>query len=652
MNSSTRGRDKSASSSLDVKGAKALFESNTRRQREPSPAPRMMSSTNAGSNGAINKAVKDNFSSFKEKFEQFTAPRKDTPRPLRKALSVENVQKTSTDEIPGSSRRRTNSGTPAKTENWLKAKTKIYEQLTAAASAENLTTSQTSKPSQVQHVDQSKETSNSTKAVKDKSPKTLDKPKSSTGTKTSAVLDKNKSASTKPAVGNENLEAAPISDRINRFASSHNESNKQTSSQQESTPTAATAQPTEKKSIKDLMASFNANTTETDTKTVKPSSSLSSKTSIFESKADKDDDKKLLPQPRSRSGSGTVLNRFKTHEEEHKAAGKKDEEKKTEKHSPASKPDESKKQETKETKKEDDKIDSKPPTSSQSKVSPSRAPDDKPIVKKLGKVYEISDSTTAKSFMEDLVSAIDNEQHIPMKQLIDLFEKMKRDNSDMKDSLEKLKSQLDKTDIQDLNKTLQEKLDDTNKRLEEAQEQVIEISQLREALQHSEDRCEELEEINHERVKEIEYLKLEMDEMRDQFHDDEVHETIILQQRLDDMARSLRIIHFRLKKADARLQETEREKESLLEEIRILQGGIFTDDEIKRMQALEGDLQSAKEVSVQLHHQLEMSEERQEKLEHEAAKLREEIKATNLENDRLRNNIQHLREQVNTIYGR
>ena len=263
-------------------------------------------------------------------------------------------------------------------------------------------------------------------------------------------------------------------------------------------------------------------------------------------------------------------------------------------------------------------------------------------------VADITDIATARHFMEELLAAIDNDQHVPMKQLIELFETMKKENGEMKESIDNLKSQLNKTELDSLSKSLEQKLVNTTEELERAKEQIKELSSYSEALRESEERCEELEELNNQYLDEIEELKLVMNEMRDQFHDDEVHETIILQQRLDDMARSLRIIHFRLKKADAKIQETEQDKATLLEEIKLLQGGTFTDEEIRRMQSLEGDLQSAKEISVELHNQLQRSEQRREKLEQESNQLRDEIKAGDLENERLRNNILHLRDQVIT----
>jgi len=261
--------------------------------------------------------------------------------------------------------------------------------------------------------------------------------------------------------------------------------------------------------------------------------------------------------------------------------------------------------------------------------------------------HVIRDDKSARLFMQELMAVIDEgEQHVPMRQLISLFERMHAENSDMRETIERLRSQLNDSELETINRTLENKLAETRGQLADARQQIDEISVFRRALEQSEERCEELEELNQQHLQEIESLRLEMDEMRDQFHDDEVHESLILQQRLDDMARSLRIIHFRLKKADSRLAEADREKEALLEEVRLLQGGAFTDEEIRRMQALEGDLQSAKEVSVELHAQLDQSEQRRERLEAESARLREQVKAIGLENDRLRNNIEHLKSQV------
>lgn len=597
MNSiKSSAKDKAAQ--LDVKGAKAIFENGIKRQRAPSPAPARMTARTplakkksiGGSTGAAG------ISAFKEKFEQFTAPKPLSTPPksnIRRAVSETNVNNEVGTEIKQKARTRSNS---VAEKHWISARTKIYEQLGSEQRA--------------------------------RSQSDIRKSFESNSAAASPVLDRRKLTNDK-LTGKKDEKVESLSERINKYKTGV-ETTKVLSEK-----TAAVVDEKASAKIKDIKSTFNTKQAAPDSTEKPKHHSLADKFPLFSQQpasAHKTDD--------HHSNVSKVKSASKLYADPKKSIENHDKADRNHLVTCA------KSEQNNKTSIESQKLDV---------VSPKDKSENKSIdtnnhsVKKEKKVIDIQDHDTARHFMEELIAAIDNDQHVPMKQLITMFETMKKENNNMKDSIENLKSQLDKSDIESINHSLRTKLQDTTEQLQQAQEQINELMVFREALRESEERCEELEELNHHYLEEIEELKLVMNEMRDQFHDDEVHETIILQQRLDDMARSLRIIHFRLKKADAKLQETEREKETLLEEVKLLQGGTFTDEEIRRMQSLEGDLQAAKEVSVELHNQLQRSEERREKLEKDAAQLREEIKAHEMENDRLKNNIIHLREQVGDI---
>ena len=576
MNSIRKKGVLSKSDKLDVQGAKAIFENGMKRQRAPSPAPTSMT---AQSPSTKRGASSSNISCYKERFEIFTAPKKDTPKPLLRRASSEGNDINSSIDEDSRSRRRARSNSAAEG-HWFQARTKIYEQL-------------------------SKKRSQSDKDLR------------SNATKSNTLHDEQQCTRNKYTDG-KIVEATSISDRISRYKS--DVETKKTNSEK-------VADQPEKQpvNIKDIKSTLLASEPAHPQIKIKSTSFLEkckklgqSITGDLPSTNDaKKEAKKSPPQPK----------RIKKHIENGSNSSA--------------------------TKSDDNKIILSKNKNEVSTVSGDRGKSANksinfPKQSQQKVVADITDIATARHFMEELIAAIDNDQHVPMKQLIELFETMKKENGEMKESIDNLKSQLNKTELDSLSKSLEQKLVNTTEELERAKEQIKELSSYSEALRESEERCEELEELNNQYLDEIEELKLVMNEMRDQFHDDEVHETIILQQRLDDMARSLRIIHFRLKKADAKIQETEQDKATLLEEIKLLQGGTFTDEEIRRMQSLEGDLQSAKEISVELHNQLQRSEQRREKLEQESNQLRDEIKAGDLENERLRNNILHLRDQVIT----
>ncbi|XP_067945030.1 golgin subfamily A member 6-like protein 22 [Watersipora subatra] len=550
-------RGKSATNkvnSIGVRNVKAKFENGMKCQRAPSPAPVSMAMKNTGNQ---KKGISSStISSYKERFELFTAPKTDaTPKPvMRRASSEEIVGKSQSLE-------RTKSNSSAEG-HWFQARTKIYEQLSKKRAlstpglenlaGEKLPVEKLENKPHKRKVEERGEIATISERIS--------KYKSDVETK-KTISEKLNDPSSKPTVH--------ISDIKSSFKT------KEEILESVPKPAVTTEKP------KGLADKVEGSSTDKNTK----------KLGVYKSETVRDtngnSNNKIMPSKTddgdsiSRDQEGTANKSIKIHEGIQKVI-----------------------------------------------------------------ITDVTDMSTARTFMEELIAAIDNEQHVPMKQLIDLFEKMKRENGEMKNSIEHLKSKLNKEDLDSLSISLRQQLDAATAELESAKEQMKELASYREAVKESEERCEELEELNHQYLEDIEELKLVMNEMRDQFHDDEVHETIILQQRLDDMARSLRIIHFRLKKADAKLQETEREKETLLEEIKLLQRGTFTDEEIRRMQSLEGDLQTAKEISVELHARLQKSEERREKVEREANQLRDEIAANDLENERLRNNILHLREQI------
>lgn len=589
-----------------VRGAKTVFENGIRRQRAPSPAPVTMTeklSNQAKHSGSV--------SSFKEVFEQFTAPRRDsTPvaGALRRAASEDNVNKEwreNGEEEGANSRGRERSNSVAE-KHWIQAKTKIYEQLSGKRSQSAADLREEVKPTS-----------------------TLNRKR----TAASPIL---------PRAAGDKSESSSLMDRINRYKS--DVETKKTLSEK--------SEPNNKQNskVKAMQSTFNSTTS------IEATQKSQKKLMEF-SKAPKkiisNGCNSAITKPseiETKLGKSKV---FSAAQQETKPAKAKEENKLTVSKYADRKPGNNVKnavppprvETTTVVENKIGKATSHPTHTPVESLKP-KEPSGTAIKERKFQTLDVVDHKTAHDFMDELIAAVDGEQRVPMKQLITLFEKMKQENGEMHASIDSLKQKLGKSELDTLSKSLENKLSDTTQQLEEARQQIGELSVFREALQESEERFVELEEMNLTYLEEIEELKIVMDEMRDQFHDDEVHETIILQQRLDDMARSLRIIHFRLKKADAKLQDTEREKEGLLDEIRLLQGGSFSEEELRKMQSLEGDLQAAKEVSVELHNELHRSEDRREKLELESMKLREEVKDHDLENDRLRNNILHLRQQV------
>ncbi|XP_023032339.1 restin homolog isoform X2 [Drosophila willistoni] len=100
-----------------------------------------------------------------------------------------------------------------------------------------------------------------------------------------------------------------------------------------------------------------------------------------------------------------------------------------------------------------------------------------------------------------------------------------------------------------------------NLRLKEVEHKGNE-SELRRKLQAAEQICEELMEENQASKKEILNLQAEMDEVQDTFRDDEVKAKTNLQKDLEKATKNCRILSFKLKKSDRKIETLEQERQS------------------------------------------------------------------------------------------
>ncbi|KAH8333484.1 hypothetical protein KR059_000235 [Drosophila kikkawai] len=87
-------------------------------------------------------------------------------------------------------------------------------------------------------------------------------------------------------------------------------------------------------------------------------------------------------------------------------------------------------------------------------------------------------------------------------------------------------------------------------------------SELRRKLQAAEQICEELMEENQSAKREILNLQAEMDEVQDTFRDDEVKAKTSLQKELEKATKNCRILSFKLKKSDRKIETLEQERQS------------------------------------------------------------------------------------------
>ncbi|XP_033236497.1 myosin-1 isoform X7 [Drosophila pseudoobscura] len=122
---------------------------------------------------------------------------------------------------------------------------------------------------------------------------------------------------------------------------------------------------------------------------------------------------------------------------------------------------------------------------------------------------------------------------------------------------------------------LQQKLNDMKEQLDRVTEDKRKLnlrmkelenrgseSELKRKLQAAEQICEELMEENQTAKKEILNLQAEMDEVQDTFRDDEVKAKTNLQKELEKATKNCRILSFKLKKSDRKIETLEQERQS------------------------------------------------------------------------------------------
>ncbi|VDD90028.1 unnamed protein product, partial [Enterobius vermicularis] len=170
-----------------------------------------------------------------------------------------------------------------------------------------------------------------------------------------------------------------------------------------------------------------------------------------------------------------------------------------------------------------------------------------------------------------------------------------------------------------------------------------EVSRLAERLKASESLCEELVEENEVLKADIKDLQQEIEEMQDQYREEEIDEFRELQRELEQNAKNCRILQFKLRKSERLKEQLDTEKQHLEAKVKDLlqassqnlsdenQSSGKPSDSI-RIKELESELRIAKEVSVRLHNELENAEERRYKLEDEAFYLKEKVRELQTQN--------------------
>ncbi|OUC39912.1 hypothetical protein D917_04503 [Trichinella nativa] len=195
-------------------------------------------------------------------------------------------------------------------------------------------------------------------------------------------------------------------------------------------------------------------------------------------------------------------------------------------------------------------------------------------------------------------------------------------------------------DYRDENLALKSELRDAHEST--AKQANAEAKLLKEKLLSMEAICEELMGENDKLKQEMLNLQQEIDEMHDQYREEEIDEFRELQRELEQTAKNCRILQFKLRKAERRNDQSEADRHRLEQQLHEIlsqqqqQSGVGVSAlrsdaasplfDLSRRRDLEAELRIAKEVSVRLHNELEMLEEKRCKYEDENFYLKERIR--------------------------
>uniref|UniRef100_A0A0N4ZQ97 Protein SOGA3 n=1 Tax=Parastrongyloides trichosuri TaxID=131310 RepID=A0A0N4ZQ97_PARTI len=177
-------------------------------------------------------------------------------------------------------------------------------------------------------------------------------------------------------------------------------------------------------------------------------------------------------------------------------------------------------------------------------------------------------------------------------------------------------------------------------------EPIIENSIPKESEMHvklttTENLCDELMQENEMLKADVRELQQEIEEMQDQYREEEIEEFRELQKELETNAKNCRVLQFKLRKTERLKDQLQAEKENSemkLKEILTAKGANGSESNVNikldqfKLKELESELRIAKEVSIRLHTDLEAAEQKRYKMEDEIFYLKEKVRELQTQN--------------------
>uniref|UniRef100_A0AC35TI39 Myosin_tail_1 domain-containing protein n=1 Tax=Rhabditophanes sp. KR3021 TaxID=114890 RepID=A0AC35TI39_9BILA len=158
---------------------------------------------------------------------------------------------------------------------------------------------------------------------------------------------------------------------------------------------------------------------------------------------------------------------------------------------------------------------------------------------------------------------------------------------------------------------------------------------LTEKLNTTESFCDELMQENECLKADVRELQQEIEEMQDQYREEEIEEFRELQKDLESNAKNCRVLQFKLRKAERVKDQLQAEKdhaEMKLKEMMVVAAANGGESNVNskmdhfKIMELESELRIAKEVSIRLHTDLEAADQKRFKMEDEVFYLKEKVR--------------------------
>ncbi|CAH0405458.1 unnamed protein product [Chilo suppressalis] len=137
-----------------------------------------------------------------------------------------------------------------------------------------------------------------------------------------------------------------------------------------------------------------------------------------------------------------------------------------------------------------------------------------------------------------------------------------------------------------------------------AEAQARQIEQLRAKLLAAETLCEELMDENEDMKKELRDLEEEIEEMHDNFREDQADEYSSLRRELEQTIKNCRVLSFKLKKTERRAEQLEQEKADQEKKLLEIVGGQEGLSRENRIKELEQEVARSTEVALRLQRDL------------------------------------------------